>query len=544
MARYKVEISGKTAVKEQPFFPLRGTRRITVVIVVMVLIGVGFYLTPKLASSASLGLNLSGSPVANMLGQPGATVYGSQCGPGIRQVSWSHYSPICEPKFTGNNGGATSNGVTSTTITITYRAAASADLQIAYSLIPPALIGTNEEAISTMQAYINVFNKYFELYGRKVKLVAYNGTSDFLQEDLTGNNAKAQADAINVANNIHAFADLSMIDSTSIYDQYLADNKVVAFNLGFLPNSYYQTYSPYVYSPYPSCDTSAQADAAVIGKAIANQPAMYAGDARFIHETAKLGIIFPQGSSTQECADNMLTLLKSKYNVVPAVVKEVALDFNTLTQQEESILAQFKENGVNTVVCAACDPVTPKLFTSFADQNHFYPQWYAEATGAPTGGIDAFLQGMDQKEMDHTIIVSRPTPPKQDIEAYNVYKMGATSTTQLEPVYPLIYANMLMLFDALQAAGPDLNPQTFKEGLDSLPTSLPGGEFGKWDFSQGTFSPAASFQIDYYAANTISEVNGKPGAIEPCNGGKEYSFNFAPTLPVGQPLNCFQNANK
>src|SRR5262245_9571737 len=55
------------------------------------------------------------------VGGAGQTVSGVQCGPGVRQVSWSKYSALCVPAFHGNNGGATAYGVSPTTITVTYR---------------------------------------------------------------------------------------------------------------------------------------------------------------------------------------------------------------------------------------------------------------------------------------------------------------------------------------------------------------------------------------------------------------------------------------
>ena len=57
---------------------------------------------------------------------------------------WSAYAPACQPKWSGNNGGATSSGVTGTTITLTYRDAAAALMQEIYAVEPKSVVGTND----------------------------------------------------------------------------------------------------------------------------------------------------------------------------------------------------------------------------------------------------------------------------------------------------------------------------------------------------------------------------------------------------------------
>src|SRR5438477_11140252 len=74
------------------------------------------------ASPAGVGGG-SGITPAAAPGSAGTAVSGVHCGPGVRQVPWSAYAPLCEPAYHGNNGGATSTGVTASTITITYRMA-------------------------------------------------------------------------------------------------------------------------------------------------------------------------------------------------------------------------------------------------------------------------------------------------------------------------------------------------------------------------------------------------------------------------------------
>src|SRR3974390_837692 len=114
----------------------------------------------------------------------GATVGGVACGPGVRQGPWSSYAPPCQPAWHGNNGGATSRGVSKTTITLSYREIAGSQLALVYSLLPQSVGGGNTSNLKQMTAYINTFNHSFELYGRHVVLAPYTGKGQFIDESL------------------------------------------------------------------------------------------------------------------------------------------------------------------------------------------------------------------------------------------------------------------------------------------------------------------------------------------------------------------------
>jgi hypothetical protein len=538
MATFKIEVTRASQDKQDKFLPLRGLNRSIFFSAAIVIIAIGLYFIPRINENAIAG-SQSSNPVADLIEQPGTTVGGYPCGNGLRQIPWSHYSPWCEPTWHGNNGGATSLGVTSTTITITYRAASTADLQLAYGIIPPSIIGTNQAAEDTLQAYINLFNKEYELYGRQVKLVTYNGQSDFIKENIGVDTQAADADAINVASNIKAFADLSLIDSTQVYDGFLAQHHVIGFNLGFLPQSWYQTEAPYSYSPGPDCNKTAVADAAVIGKTMAGLPAIYAGDPLMHTQIAKFGVISPTGEG-HECSVETVNLLKSQYGVNPAVVYTYTLNIGTIGSDTATMVAQFKDAGVTTVIALNSDPITPSFVFKAAQADNYYPEWYAEAAGAPSGGIDAFGQNLPAAEVAHSLLVSQQSVPQQNSEAYKAFQMGAKPGYQLEPLYPLIYEQALLLFNGLQAAGPDLTPQTFAAGLDSLPDSTPGGQFGLWSYGPNTYDPQASFQVDYWDPSPISPVDGKPGEWLACNSGEQFVFaNNVSNMPDHKQLSCF-----
>jgi hypothetical protein len=130
--------------------------------------------------------------------------------------------------------------------------------------------------------------------------------------------------------------------------------------------------------------------------------------------------------------------------------------------------------------------------------------------------------------------------PVAQQEAVTAYRLAVGDpTAEPPPAYQYVYEPLLLLFDALQAAGPDLTPETFAAGLDSLPPSLPGGELGPWSFGPGTVDPAAGFQLLRWDASAISPVDDRPGTGLPCNGGVVVSFaDPAASLPDHRQLSC------
>ncbi len=491
---------------------------------------------PSTISTASTSTNIPNVHVTPPAapGTPGTTVGGVKCKPGVRQLPWSHYAPICIPKWTGNNGGATAPGVTAKTITITYRYAVSPSEQELYSLVAPSVVGTNAGTIQAMQAYIKIFNKYFELYGRKVVLKPFTGKGDFLKEDMGEDAAQAEADAA-TAKSLGAFADVSILASTQLYDQYLAHEHIIAIGATLMRQSWFKQYAPYEYSPSAPCGELSAGAANFIGRAMAGMPAIYAGNKSMQTETRKFGILYPSNPQYTYCAQQAVKTLESVYHVHPVVVA-YSIDVATLASEAASIMDKMKADGVTTIMCA-CDPVSPILLTQDANAMKYYPEWFWFDIG------NAFARLMNQAEWAHALGGGIPTPPLNQQGAYKAFEMADPGVTP-SPTFSAVYEPLLLLFDGLQAAGPDLTPQTFEKGFFKLPPSLPGGMFGYWKFGHDVFAPVSSDGIVWWSPTAISPVSGKKGAWLPCNNGKQFAelAGVAPGLslpPAHQQLQCF-----
>ena len=100
----------------------------------------------------------------------GTTLGGAKCTPGTLQFNSAYVAP-CVPKFTGNNGGATSNGVTASTITlaqIEYPASANEQELEAEAAKLWNIIDVKDQTARNITSALNTMNR---IHIRRAKLL-------------------------------------------------------------------------------------------------------------------------------------------------------------------------------------------------------------------------------------------------------------------------------------------------------------------------------------------------------------------------------------
>ncbi len=109
------------------------------------------------------------------------------------------YAPECFANV-ADNGGATAKGVTKDTITVVVYLAPDTDPIIDFITAPIKNNDTADTDQATYEGYTQMFNEYFQTYGRKVvlKFLHGSGTSD--------NEVQARADAVKAVDELGAFA--------------------------------------------------------------------------------------------------------------------------------------------------------------------------------------------------------------------------------------------------------------------------------------------------------------------------------------------------
>lgn len=475
------------------------------------------------ATAGSSGSGGAGEP-------PGVAVSGVHCGSGVRQVAWSHYAPYCVPAWKGSNGGATAPGVTASTITLSYREANSSQ-QSAINAAAPGSVPNDQQYEADMRTYLALFNRTYELYGRQVKLVPFQGQGDYVAEDEGQDLPEAQADAA-TARDLGAFIDATFPTSGSIpYSEDLAADHIINWDAPLLPQSFYASESPWAYHWFMDGTEWEDWLTNLVCQRLSGLDATLAGDTVYQHEKRVFGLINLEEPYYDQVADQIADRL-SGCGVKLAARGSYSEDLGTMETEATSLVAKMKAAGVTTVLCF-CDPLIPIFATQQADTQDYRPEWVSFDYYDPVG------RNAQQDQWSHALSSGPAAVPASRSEALAAFHLEEPHSNPEEQYYSLAYIELAQIFGALQDAGPDLTPETFQKGMFALPPSTPGGQFGDWAFGQDTFVPATDAQVDRWEPDAVSNLDGKTGAWVPCEGGSFFSFTDASDwAPARQPLSC------
>jgi len=481
-------------------------------------------------------------PVGKVQVASGVTRSGYKCTTGVRQLPFSQYAAPCVAQFTGNNGGATWNGVTGSTITIAMRKTSDAQGANAKAIDAEAVAAggvTPEVEETDVRKLIDWANKNFEFYGRQIKLVNFNGTGNGTNESLGTDQAAACHDADQAANEVHAFAAIRW-GGLYEYGPYAACAKryklVVPFGALYYPESEYQHDDPYVWAITTSCTIGGSETAEFLGKQIMPYKARWAGmdGALNMQNTErKFANYVPTNAGYQECAKNTRDTLVHKYGMASNRWDQYnyALDISQAGSDSNKAAIQFASDH-DTSVILSTDPIAPIFLSQACHNQNYFPEWIL--TGVALTDQDNWAQLWDQQEMRGRLFGLSQLGSSQAMQGPN----GEAAQVLKEAGVPLnagsalIYYEMLPIFNYIQAAGPVLTPANVAAGIHSLPLAGgPTGADGTWLFG-GTHTGIIDSREIYYAANKTSPANGKQGTYIAIYNGRRFRLGQYPT---GEP---------
>jgi len=493
-------------------------------------------------SGATGSGSTSGGPVAAPEVGIGVTRAGTACSSGVRQLPFSTYADPCVAKFSGNNGGATYNGVSGSTITVVIRhtsdstganaAATQAEVEAAG--------GDSYDAVrADTTKIIDYFNKTFEFYGRQIKLVDFNGQGNGTDETLGQGQAGACADADAEVNTLHAFGALNYegnFESEPFSECAARYHLYVPEGSAYFPESYYQKMDPYVWGITMNCQLIAQEEAEFVGKQLAPAPAKWAGldgATNLQNAQRKFATYVPNNAGYQDCTNQAVSIAENQYHISKSREDQYnyALDVSTFPNDAQRAIVQFAANK-DTSLILACDPISPIFLTQDAAQQNYHPEWVL--IGVALTDSDNWAQLWTQTEIQgHLFGLSQAgdTAVGLDPNGEAGQALKAAGVT-LDPSTVVDYYELLSMANQIQAAGPTLNPADIGVATHKLP---PGGgqngAVGTWDFGSTHTAIIDSREI-YWVGNQTSRANNKQGTYVAVYGGKRFQ---AGQFPSGQP---------
>jgi hypothetical protein len=440
------------------------------------------------------------------------------------QIPGDPYSPPCMT-FSGGNGGATSPGVTPDTVRVAVRIGSFSNGMLdALSKVAKAQIpDESPEVIArTIAGLTEYFNRTYQMYGRKLEVVVYDGKGDVLKEATGGGQEGAEADALKVSKEIQAFADISAV--SPVYADALARRGVVNIGAPFMSREWLSQRRPYTWSQFTDCSTIVESVGSYYAIKMANGNADNAGGA-LKGRPRKVGIIAPENSWYQECVAAGVRILASA-GVQPVLNEKYRLEVNQMSIQAGEKLAKLKNAGVTTVVCG-CDPLFMTFLTAKAKEQDYTPEWLI--TGVALIDNDLIGSIMEPSQWSHSFGVSfsGPSQPAGRSLGYRAYKAVRSD----EPSFgvDLIYNQLQLLAIGVQMAGPNLTPATFEQGMFRYPTRT--GPSGTWGFKPGDHSTSDDAREVVWNPRATSVQTRNPGAYVDPNGGARFPIGKWPAGP-------------
>ena len=414
------------------------------------------------------------------------------------------FAPECYAPFTGDNGGATAQGVTGDEITIVQYLGPNSDPIIKYITDAIANNDTNQQSFDTVSGLVDYFQTYYETYGRKVKLVLVEGTG------IANDETAARADAVHIAQDIKPFMVWGGPALTNAFADELAANGIACISCTpAQPPDFYVQRDPLIWGIAPGAEQSQVHVLEMIKKELIGKNATHAGD-EFVNSPRKFGLLYIESSATSKALADQFVADMATNGAPVAETVSYQLDPATIQQSASQAIAKFKAAGVTSVIFSG-DPVAPRDFTKEATAQGYFPEWIVgNSTLVDT---TAFARTYDQEQWKHAFgysyLSARIDPTNSGY--YYLYKWFKGSEAPAKDTVNVLGPQPGLFFAVLQGAGPNLNYDTFKQSLFAISQtqtaltapSLGWGDKGLWN------------QPDYLGIDDATAIWWNPTATGP-----------------------------
>jgi hypothetical protein len=458
-------------------------------------------------------------PVAAVHAGTGVTRGGFRCAPGVRQVPWSAYAPPCVAKFTGYNGGATYTGVTEKTIKIGVRVTVDDGgpaSKTSDKLQQAAGNATLTESYDYAAKLIPWFNKNYELYGRQVELVKYNGRGNSIDEAQDKGQEAACADATTLATSVKAFAGVQygFQEESGVFTDCAALQHHVFLPLTapYFPESHFQRWDPYAWDNSMQCERISRDLAEYIGKRLNDRKAKWAGDVTLKNANRRFALYVPNDPNYLHCVSIFEQKFHNQYGGSIVSEYHYPLDVSQFPSSAINAIVQFNAAHASTIILA-CDNISPTFLTQGARQQNYHPEWLI--IGVAGTDTDSSAASWDQSEVKGHLFgmseigdFSKLMSPTGEAARAWYEASGEKTMPNTGPMSE--YYNLVDIFSLLQAAGPVLTPANAAKGIRLYP---PGGggaaPNGTWSFAHDHTATIDEREIYWNGTHYLQTYGGR-----------------------------------
>ncbi len=438
--------------------------------------------------------------VATELGIDGDIDWGERCDTerGTYAVP-NFFAPPCYQPFDGDNGGETAPGVTGDSIKVVYWLTQDDDAIMNYLTSAIANDDTAADNEDTIRGLAEYYQTYYETYGRTVDREIVVGSGNSSDE------AAARADAVKIAEDIDPFIVLGGPTLTSAFAEELAARGIPCISCGpTAREGFHEEYPMMNYSIGKSQDQLNLIVAEYIGKRLAGDPAIHAGDEAMHDQERVFGRIWIESSPASADQNEKFEATLADEGVEISESQSYVLDPGTLQESAASVIARMKEAGVTSVIING-DPIAPREFTNEASAQNYFPEWIV--TGSALIDTTAFARTYNQDQWANAFGISNLNArvDRTKASAYAIYEWFHGAPPAANETIGVLDPSLQTLFNVLQGAGPDLTVESFNAAFFDAPPTVraitnPTLDWGDTDRWPAEYSP------DYYGVDDISEI--------------------------------------
>ena len=381
-----------------------------------------------------------------------------------------------------DNGGATTRGVTEDSITVVYYSAPDSDPVLDFITGPIANDDTRAQVEETVQGFVELFGSYYQTYGRTVDLRIVEASGSSTDE------VAARADAQRAIEEHQPFAAFGGPLLTSAWADEMAAAEVMCIACGSMGNEQFRAdRAPYLINLGMAGNQTDLHAAEWVSKRLNGKPAEHGGDA-VVDTERTFGHVYITSSEESEQNAQAFAEALSDNGVELAERLSYELDPGRLPEQATSVISKLKQSGVTTVLLQA-DPIAPATFTQEATAQEYFPEW--AVVGGTLVDTNTFGRIFDPEQWQHAFgITSNAVSLAPAITpGFALYEWFHGEAPPADETAPILFPSPSLLFSLIQAAGPELTPETFNQALFAYsPTqraitqpSLSWGDHGIWD---------------------------------------------------------------
>jgi hypothetical protein len=436
-------------------------------------------------------------------------------------------------------GGESAAGVTSDTITVVAWLPNESDPIFALVRQALGIDDTIDEVEQTYRNLAEVFQAYYETYGRTVDLEFVRASGSMLDP------VAGRADAVRAAE-LDPFAVLGGPLLASTWTEELHARGIVCVACPGISDS-----EPSSFSILPSQGQIQAHVVSYVSTKLEGGTADFAGEGSRGEERVFGLLSLAQSDSDERRADRYVEAFADE-GVEIAEKATFPLDPGRAAELATGIVAKMTDAGVTTVVVRA-DPITLPAFTREATKQDWYPEWVIG--GYQFTDTSTFARTFDQEQWAHAFGLSF-LPPKAAPEvtpAYRLHEWFHGTPPPADDSLILVYPQVALFFTGLHFAGPDLTVETFRDALFAFPPTPRAVTQPSVDYGFGIWTDPGKdpdeYEGDYQGIDDMVEIWWDAEAEGPdetgaegtglyryVNGGRRYLLtDYTPDIDVFDP---------